>query len=112
MGLIATLLVLAAQEAERGPAAREWENVAIAELLTDTARDYDAVWAGNVDLAAKDRRVAGTWTALDARNADLRRALIALHEAAESRHDDALQRRILSLYEAMAEARRLELPAG
>jgi hypothetical protein len=112
MGLIATLLVLAAQEAERGPAARQWENDAIAALLIETRDLYGQAWAGSVDPAAAPAGAEATWSVLDARNADLRRALIALHEAAEARRDASLQRRILALYEAMAHARRLELGAG
>jgi len=95
LGLAAMLLLLAAQEAERGPAARIWENAAMAEVLGDAAPPPEA-----------------TWSSLDARNAELRRALIDLHIAAEDRGDKALQRRILGLYEAMAHARRLDLPGG
>lgn len=94
VGLMASLLVLASQEAERGAAARIWENAAIAELLGDTASPP----------------LQSTWSELDARNVDLRRALIALHISAEDRGDRELQTRILGLYEAMAHARRLELP--
>ncbi len=92
-GLVATLLLLAAQEAERGPAARRWENAAIAELLAQAPAEPDAA----------------SWSELDAHNAALRSALIALHEAAEARADRPLQARILDLYVAMAEARRLDL---
>jgi hypothetical protein len=112
MGLIATLLVLAAQEAERGPAARRWENDAIAALLTETRDGYGPTWGEAADPEAEAPGTEPTWSALDARNAQLRRALIQLHEAAERRRDAALQRRILALYEAMAHARRLELTAG
>ncbi len=94
VGLMASLLVLASQEAERGAAARIWENAAITELLEDTASPPPQA----------------TWSELDARNADLRRALIALHIAAEESGDRGLQGRILALYEAMAHARRLDLP--
>ncbi len=92
-GLVATLLVLASQEAERGPAARIWENAAIAELVGDVEPPPEA-----------------RWSSLDARNADLRRRLIALHISAEDQDDRELQTRILALYEAMAHAGRLELP--
>ncbi len=95
VGLVAMLLVLASQEAERGPSARIWENAAIAEILGDVTPPPES-----------------NWSALDARNAELRRALIALHISAEERGDEGLQRRILALYEAMAHARRLELPGG
>jgi hypothetical protein len=93
LGLVATLLVLASQEAERGPSARIWENEAIAELVGDVEPPPEA-----------------RWSSLDARNAELRRRLIALHIDAEERGDRELQARILALYEAMAHTRRLELP--
>jgi len=93
LGLVATLLLLASQEAERGAAARIWENAAMAELLGQPLPPLDLAWS-----------------ALDARNAELRRALIALHISAEDQGDRELQTRILGLYEAMAYARRLELP--
>jgi hypothetical protein len=106
LGMIAMLATLAAQEAERGPAARVWENASIQALL-DTARaaygDLDRASGGVGDYS---------WSGLDRRNAALRRALIALHEAAESRGDETMQREILTLYVAMAEARRLVLPAA
>jgi hypothetical protein len=92
-GLLAMLAGLAAQEAERGTAARVWENGAIRALLGETGPDSDL-----------------SWRALDTANAGLRRRLIALHEDAEARRDGSLQRDILALYQAMAKARRLDLP--
>jgi hypothetical protein len=100
MGMLAMLAGLAAQEAERGPAARVWENGAIRTLL---AKAGAAPEPADQDLA---------WSALDAANADLRRALIRLHEAAEDRGDRALQIEILDLYRQMATARRLVLGTG
>jgi hypothetical protein len=93
-GIIAMLAALAAQEAERGVAARVWENTAIREILGRTEVDTDL-----------------SWSALDLANAELRRALIDTHCAAEDSGDADLQRRILALYQAMAKARRLELPS-
>lgn len=92
-GLIAMLAGLAAQEAERGVAARVWENAAIRDVLGRTEVDTDLSWSG-----------------LDRANAELRRALIEAHRAAEERGDARLQRQILTLYQAMAKARRLDLP--
>ncbi|HXU99648.1 MAG TPA: hypothetical protein VG166_04040 [Caulobacteraceae bacterium] len=92
-GLLAMLAGLAAQEAERGTAARIWENGAIRELLGESGVDSDF-----------------SWRALDAANAELRRRLIAAHEAAEAARDEGRQRDILALYQAMAKARRLDLP--
>jgi hypothetical protein len=92
-GLMAMLAGLAAQEAERGLSARVWENGAIRELLGEEGHDADL-----------------SWRALDRANAELRLRLIAAHEDAEARGDTPLQRRILALYQAMAKARRLDLP--
>ena len=109
MGLVASLLILAAQEAERGPAARLWENDAISALLaTESARAAEPEPERGKPGAVGD----ATWSALDERNAALRRRLIALHEGAEARGDKALQSRILALYQQMAHARRLTLPSA
>jgi hypothetical protein len=100
LGLVAMLASLAAQEAERGTAARVWENEAIHALLA----------AAGVASAAPDDDLS--WRALDAVNAELRRALIRLHETAEDKGDRALQVRILDLYRQMAQARRLVMAGG
>ncbi|MGH7024049.1 MAG: hypothetical protein ACREEB_10725 [Caulobacteraceae bacterium] len=99
-GLLAMLATLAAQEAVKGVAARVWENRAIADLLARAGQESSPP---SDDLS---------WRALDAVNADLRRQLIAVHEAAEARGDLAQQRVILQLYRDMAAARRLDLAAG
>lgn len=99
VGIMAMLAGLAAQEADRGPAARVWENRAIAELIARAE--------GNAPEAGGDL----TWRGLDAENARLRRRLIEVHEAAEVRGDAALQTEILQLYVEMAAARRLTLGA-
>ena len=97
VGIMAMLAGLAAQEADRGPAARVWENRAIAELIAKAGKAVPAV---NDDL---------TWRGLDAENARLRRRLIEIHEAAEAAGDRTLQGKILQLYVEMAAARRLVL---
>lgn len=107
LGMIAMIATLAAQEAERGPAARIWENAAIQALL-ERAAPAPAAAADWVSPPADDL----TWSGMDRRNAVLRQALIALHETAEARGDHALQTEILTLYVAMAEARRLTLPSA
>jgi hypothetical protein len=109
--ILTLLALLAAQEAERGAAARVWENGALRALLAGAAAAYDGALGGRLALAAAAVDEDFSWTALDAANADLRRLLIALHEAAEGRGDGALDREILALYARMAQARRLELPA-
>lgn len=98
--------LLCAQEAERGIAARVWENRAIRALLSDAAPTYGAAFAE----AAGGEDADLSLTALDAANAALRRALIALHIAVETARDAALDTVIRGLYVQMAEARRLDLP--
>jgi hypothetical protein len=109
-GLIALLLMLAAQEAERGPAARMWENGAMRALFADTGADLDPDLTERLASAAREGDGDGSWSALDSGNARLRRLLIELHEAAETRADRPLQDRILDLYVQMARVRRLDLP--
>ena len=94
ISVVALLSLLAAQEAERAIAVREAENAAIAELLG----------VAPADVAER------TITALDAVNADLRRRLIAHHEAVEARGDAEADAAVLALYRLMAEGRRLVMP--
>lgn len=94
VSVVALLSLLAAQEAERAVAVREAENVAIAKALG----------VAPADVAER------TITALDAVNADLRRRLIAHHEAVEARGDADADRVVLALYRRMAEGRRLVMP--
>lgn len=104
VGVVALLSLLAAQEAERGAAARVTENAAIRQVLAEAAADYglEQNWpADPVEL---------TIGGLDRVNAALRLALIGLHEAVEARSDAARHARILRLYAQMAEWRRLDLP--
>ena len=101
VSVIALLNLLAAQEAERGTAGAVLENRLIAELLAGVPAYPIAAPAPTDDPAP---------AAIDAHNAALRRALIALHEAVEARGDAALEARILALYVAMAEGRKLILP--
>jgi len=99
LGLVAMMSILAAQEAERGIDTRVWENGAIRALLARAASPADCPPAADL-----------TWSALDRENADLRRALIAVHIAVEEAGDAALDRDILQLYKEMADRRRLVLP--
>ncbi|HVF94085.1 MAG TPA: hypothetical protein VM900_07195 [Sphingomonas sp.] len=103
IGVVALLSLLAAQEAERGDAAVRAENAAIDALLADAADAGYAV-TGHAEPATDDLQ------GCDRANARLRRALIALHEAVEQRHDGAFDARILKLYVHMAAGRRLDLP--
>jgi hypothetical protein len=112
LGILSMLALLAAQEAERGPAARVWENAAIRSLFGRASGAYDGDLMGRLAAAATAAPGGFAWSVLDADNAGLRRLLIALHEAAEARNDKPLDREILELYDAMAQARRLDLPSA
>ena len=96
LGMVAMIVALAAQEAEKGLAVRVWENAAIRGAL------------GETKTSPPDFRLSR----LDAENADLRRRLITAHEAAEARGDSKADHAFLELYKAMADARRLVIPGG
>lgn len=106
VGVTALLSLLAAQEAERGLAARVWENGAIRTVLAQAAPTYGSTSAEAALCVDEDLSLAG----LDRANAALRRSLIALHEAVEIAGDVVLDQAILRLYGQMAHARRLDMP--
>ena len=112
MGLMVMLATLAAQEAERGIAARVWENSALRSLFGKAAHTYDGVLEGRLAKAAAGGNADLAWRALDGANAELRRVLIALHEAVEQRRDWAIDHEILKLYREMSRQRRLEFPGA
>ncbi|MHB8530550.1 MAG: hypothetical protein ACYC8V_13705 [Caulobacteraceae bacterium] len=111
-GMVMTLLALAGQEAERAAGASAWENAALRDLFAGAARLYDADLEGRLSDLAAQADANFTLTALASANAELRRALIALHEAAEARGDPDLDRKILDLYRQIARAHRLDLPSA
>ncbi len=104
VAIVAILSLLAAQETERGVAARVAENLAIRAVLDEAAADY------GLDVAGLPSTEGLTFSALDRVNAALRTALIGLHEAVEARADTARHHAILRLYAKMAELRRLDMP--
>jgi hypothetical protein len=112
LGMVSMLASLAAQEAERGFAARMWENGALKDLFLEATPAYDEGLTGRLSDASSLDSSDLSLSALDALNAKLRIVLIALHEAVEARGDRPLDRRVLELYIQMAHARRLELPAA
>lgn len=106
VAVTALLSLLAAQEAERGLAARVWENGAIRALLVQAAPSHGLTCPEAALGADEDLSLAG----LDRANAVLRRSLITLHEAVEIAGDIARDQAILRLYGQMAHARRLDMP--
>lgn len=111
-GVCVMLSALAAQEAERGPAAAVWESATLRALFARAAPAYDQKLDGRLGASAAVGDGDGSLSALAAANAELRRTLITLHAAAEDAGDAQLDREILELYAAMAERRRLDLPAA
>jgi hypothetical protein len=106
VGVVALLSLLAAQEADRGIAARVWENGAIRAVLTEASGAHGAAFAEAAQGEDKDLSLG----ALDRANAALRRSLIALHEAVEAAGDTTRDHAILRLYAEMADRRRLDMP--
>jgi hypothetical protein len=98
LSVVALLSLLAAQEADAGAAARLAENAAIRAALADAGAKLPPVAA------------SPALPALDAENAGLRRALVAVHAAAEEAGDTGRHHAILRLYRRMAELRRLPMP--
>lgn len=103
IGAIALMNALAAQEAERGSGVTVVENRAITAVLVNASG-----YAIDLPPEGDDPSPA----AIDAHNAALRRALIDLHEAAETAGDTATDDRILDLYCAMAAGRKLQFPGA
>jgi hypothetical protein len=106
IGVTGMISLLCAQEAERGIAARVWENTAIRSLLAASAGRYGEAFAQAAGGVDEDLSLA----ALDRGNAALRKALIDLHIAVEDALDGPLDTQIRALYVKMADARRLDLP--
>src|SRR5579883_2671640 len=109
IGMVSTLIVLAAQEAERAVGATIAENAAIRRLFADMA-GYDAALGGRLAAAASEVDAELDAPSLDCVNARLRGLLIELHEAVEAAEDKAADARILALYQTMAVGRRLAMP--
>jgi hypothetical protein len=103
--LIALVNKLVALEAADGAAARVWENAALRALIAEAGPRHGVSPEDAADIADGDYSLP----ALDAANANLRRLLIRLHEAAEQARDTELDRKILKLYCGMARRRELHL---
>lgn len=100
VSVVGLISLLAAQEAENGVATRVWENGAISAILAKVGMVVPKA-ADPADLSI---------AALDAHNAALRLLLIEAHIVAEVAGNSALDRDILTLYQAMADRRMLVLP--
>ena len=108
-GMISTLAMLAAQQAEQAAGAAIAENADMRALFADASGAYDAELGGRLAKAAAEADADLSTPALDAANATLRRLLIDLHQAVEAADDAASDAKIIALYVRMAACRRLEL---
>jgi hypothetical protein len=109
---VALITILAAQEAETAAATRAQENQAIRGIFTEAlATNTAGPLAPQLAQLAVTTDTNLAITALDAANAPLRTALIALHAHAESENHQDLQRKILRMLMTTAEARLLSMPA-
>jgi len=111
-GMVAMMIGLATQDAERGAAAAAGENAAMRALFGQLAPRYDNALGGQLAAAAAEPEGSLEVPALDAANARLRRLLIALHEKVEDAGDADANRAIATLYGQMAKLRRLGMPGG
>ena len=110
IGMIASMSMLAAQEADRAVPVRLAENAAIRALFRRAAgTSYDADLSGALSQAVDTPDDNLAVSALDRANAGLRRLLISLHTAVEAANDTALDHHILRLYAEMAAGRSLAL---
>jgi hypothetical protein len=109
VGMVGTLAMLAAAEADRAADDAMAENASIRALFAE-AGAYDS--GGELASSARETDVDRHVPALDAANARLRRLLIALHERVEAAGDAAMNRKIVALYVRMAQIRRMSLGGG
>lgn len=109
IGMVSTLAMLAAGEADRAARDAVAENAGMRALFAE-AGAYDA--GGALAAAARETDPDLSVPALDAANARLRRLLIGLHEKVEAANDAGLNRQIVALYVRMAQIRRMALGGG
>lgn len=109
MGMVSTLTMLAAAEADRAAHDAALENADIRALFAEADRYDDD---GALAAVARETDTDLSVPALDAANARLRRQLIALHERVETAGDAAMNRQIVALYVRMAQIWRMALGGG
>jgi hypothetical protein len=109
IGMVSTLAMLAAAEADRAARDAIAENADIRAVFAE-AGAYDA--DGALAAAAREADADLSVPALDAANARLRRLLVGLHEKVEAADDGGMNRKIVALYVRMAQIRRMALGGG
>jgi hypothetical protein len=109
MGMVSTLTMLAAAEADRAAGDAIAENGEMRALFAEVGAFDDD---GALAAVARETDTDLSVPALDAANARLRRLLIGLHERVEAAGDAAMNRKIVALYVRMAQIRRMALGGG
>lgn len=107
----AVLLLMVAQEFNRGAAVRKAENDSLRGLFADVAGRLPEPLATAVRSASGGQDTDLSVSALDATNAALKTLLIDVHAAAEAQGDHALDHRIIRLMQGWAVQRQVVLPA-
>jgi hypothetical protein len=106
----ALLMKFAAREYERGADVRATENADMRGLFAELAPNIgDAGLRTQLEAAAATRDTSLAISALNAANAELRRALIALQTYVEDANDRDAQRRIWDVLKAAAARRVVSL---
>ncbi len=110
-GLLSFMLMLSAQEYDRAADIRARENSDMRALFAELApRVTDAALAAKLKTASAGKDESLTITALNARNAELRKLLIVLHWSVEA--DAAANASVWRVLTAMANGRVLKLPGA
>lgn len=107
----AVLLLMVAQEFNRGAAIRKSENDSMRQLFGEVAAMAEDALGPALKAASVASDSDLTIAALDKSNAELKTLLIALHVFAEDRADTGLERRIILMMQEWAGARQVVLPA-
>jgi len=107
----AVLLLMVAQEFNRGAAIRKAENDAMRALFAEVAGRMPAPLVPVLRSAAGVHDTDLCVSALDASNAALKKLLVEVHAAAEAQGDRALDHRIVRLMQGWATQRQVFLPA-
>jgi hypothetical protein len=106
IGIVNMINALVAQEQARAVDVRVAENKAIRALFAE-ARDWAPALGARLAALASGADADTSIVALDRANAELRRALIALHAAIEG--NVARERRVIALLRLIADGRALKL---
>ena len=113
VSLVGIMMLLSAQEYDRGADIRATENTDIRKLFAELLPNVrDAALKGKIKSASETKDISLTISSLDTANYELRRLLISLHEHIEAQGDAAAAKRIWTVLKAMADRRFVAPPMG